>query len=176
MDRTLSGQQRDSLRRRPPYRETCSRSGSNQGGATDHKAQSDQRVGRAERYGKSVAVVVLGDIGRSPRMQYHAMSLAENGFNVDLIGYKGSPKALFLLYAPIKILYQLAQLLWLMLFAIRRPSHILVQNPPAIPTLAIAYLVAVIRRSQLVVDWHNYGYTILGLKLGTHHPVVRVAE
>ena len=31
-----------------------------------------------------VGVVVLGDIGRSPRMCYHAVSLAENGYEVKL--------------------------------------------------------------------------------------------
>lgn len=36
-----------------------------------------------------VQVLVLGDIGRSPRMQYHAISLAKMGRKVDLIGYKG---------------------------------------------------------------------------------------
>jgi beta-1,4-mannosyltransferase len=36
-----------------------------------------------------VQVVVLGDIGRSPRMQYHAISLAKQGVPVDLIGYRG---------------------------------------------------------------------------------------
>lgn len=30
----------------------------------------------------NIAILVLGDIGRSPRMQYHARSLAENGHNV----------------------------------------------------------------------------------------------
>ena len=38
-----------------------------------------------------VAIVVLGDLGRSPRMQYHAASLL-NTFpllNVTLIGYEG---------------------------------------------------------------------------------------
>lgn len=39
--------------------------------------------------GLHVAVVVLGDIGRSPRMQYHALSLLENDFRVSLIGYVG---------------------------------------------------------------------------------------
>jgi hypothetical protein len=34
-------------------------------------------------------VVVLGDIGRSPRMQYHAMSIAKYGKLVDMIGYQG---------------------------------------------------------------------------------------
>lgn len=38
---------------------------------------------------RSVAVVVLGDIGRSPRMMYHAQSFAENDFVTDIIGYGG---------------------------------------------------------------------------------------
>lgn len=41
-----------------------------------------------------VQVVVLGDIGRSPRIQYHALSIAKHGGFVDLIGYKG--KRIFL--------------------------------------------------------------------------------
>jgi beta-1,4-mannosyltransferase len=44
---------------------------------------------------RSVQVVVLGDIGRSPRMQYHALSIAKHGAKVFLIGYHGnyiSPK------------------------------------------------------------------------------------
>jgi len=39
---------------------------------------------------KSVQVVVLGDLGRSPRMQYHAISLAKSGARVDLIGFTGT--------------------------------------------------------------------------------------
>lgn len=38
---------------------------------------------------RSVAILVLGDIGRSPRMMYHAKSFAENDFETDLIGYGG---------------------------------------------------------------------------------------
>jgi beta-1,4-mannosyltransferase len=38
---------------------------------------------------RTIAVVVLGDVGRSPRMMYHAQSLAENQFNTYLIGYSG---------------------------------------------------------------------------------------
>lgn len=37
-----------------------------------------------------IQVLVLGDIGRSPRMQYHAISIAKHGRKVDLVGYKGS--------------------------------------------------------------------------------------
>lgn len=39
----------------------------------------------------SVQVLVLGDIGRSPRMQYHAISIAKHGGRVDVIGYNGTP-------------------------------------------------------------------------------------
>jgi hypothetical protein len=38
----------------------------------------------------SVAVLVLGDIGRSPRMQYHTLSFAEKGVHVDFVGYEGT--------------------------------------------------------------------------------------
>lgn len=37
----------------------------------------------------SAQVLVLGDIGRSPRMQYHALSIAKHGGDVQLIGYQG---------------------------------------------------------------------------------------
>jgi beta-1,4-mannosyltransferase len=36
------------------------------------------------------AVIVLGDLGRSPRMQYHALALASQGAEVDLVGYTGA--------------------------------------------------------------------------------------
>lgn len=38
---------------------------------------------------RSVAILVLGDVGRSPRMMYHAESFAKLGFDTYLIGYKG---------------------------------------------------------------------------------------
>lgn len=42
-----------------------------------------------------IQILVVGDIGRSPRMQYHGISVASHGRKVDLIGYKGecSPSA-----------------------------------------------------------------------------------
>jgi beta-1,4-mannosyltransferase len=42
---------------------------------------------------KRAMVVVLGDIGHSPRMQYHARSLMEHGYHVDMIGYSGNSYA-----------------------------------------------------------------------------------
>ena len=38
---------------------------------------------------RSVAILVLGDIGRSPRMMYHAESFAKLHFETFLIGYEG---------------------------------------------------------------------------------------
>lgn len=40
------------------------------------------------------------------------------------------PRSLFLLYAPLKVLYQIFQLMWILLWRIPRPRAILVQNPP----------------------------------------------
>lgn len=36
-----------------------------------------------------IQILVLGDIGRSPRMQYHAISAAKNGKKVDIVAFKG---------------------------------------------------------------------------------------
>lgn len=49
---------------------------------------------------KRACVVVLGDIGRSPRMQYHALSLLKEGYHVDMIGYSGSSPHADLLFSP----------------------------------------------------------------------------
>ena len=38
---------------------------------------------------RSVIVFVLGDVGRSPRMMYHAESFANNGFETYIVGYRG---------------------------------------------------------------------------------------
>jgi len=31
-----------------------------------------------------------------------------------------------------------------------------------------------VRRSKVIIDWHNFGYTILALTMGKTHPVVTV--
>ena len=148
-----------------------------------------------------VSVVVLGDVGRSPRMQYHAHSLAiDLGAKVQLIGFEAGercfpaiegcssisrlsvsspfskwPRSLFLIYAPLKVLQQILSLLWLLLFIAPLPrgkSAILVQNPPSIPTLLVCYLASRIRGCKFVIDWHNFGYTVLALSLSKKHPLV----
>ncbi|XP_049958908.1 chitobiosyldiphosphodolichol beta-mannosyltransferase [Schistocerca serialis cubense] len=148
---------------------------------------------------KNVAVVVLGDIGRSPRMQYHALSFAKEGFEVDLIGYDGSepikelvenshvnfhymrPCPEFLRHCPrmvlyaLKVIWQSLTLLFALLFK-KRSNHVLVQNPPAVPTLAVCWFYSLCVRANYVIDWHNYGYSIMALTLGKSHKLIRVSE
>lgn len=42
---------------------------------------------------RRVCVLVLGDIGRSPRMQYHALSLSKHGYSVTFVGFLGKTTA-----------------------------------------------------------------------------------
>lgn len=146
---------------------------------------------------KNVCVVVLGDIGRSPRMQYHALSLAEEGHKVDMIGY-GETQPIekvkrrefinyhYLLPVPNlplhRLFYYIFKTIWqsmTLLFTlaiIRRPDIILVQNPPAIPTLFICWFYKVLTRAKLIIDWHNYAHTILSLNVGKHSKLVAITE
>ena len=45
--------------------------------------------GRKDLSKPRICILVLGDIGRSPRMQYHALSCAKAGYQVDLVGFGG---------------------------------------------------------------------------------------
>jgi beta-1,4-mannosyltransferase len=135
---------------------------------------------------RSIAVVVLGDVGRSPRMQYHTASLAAlPDTDVSLVGYAGErcvdaverssrvrqyllgtpfarlPRALFPLWAPLKALYQVLQLLWTLLVAI--------------PALLAVWLACRLRGARMIIDWHNFGFSMLAHGLGPRHPLVRVA-
>ncbi|KAM6542741.1 hypothetical protein CsatB_007188 [Cannabis sativa] len=139
-------------------------------------------------------VVVLGDIGRSPRMQYHALSLARQAsFEVDIVAYGGSephsallenksiniykmkqwptiPRGLPKIFKPfvllIKPLIQFFMLLWFLCFKIAAPDVFLVQNPPSVPTLIAVKWASWLRGSVFIIDWHNFGYTLLALSLG----------
>src|SRR4051812_9881466 len=108
------------------------------------------------------AVVALGDLGRSARMRYHAQALAANGVDVDLVGFEGTPLPRAITDEPritvhriapprLKIrgdltgstyaaagLFDAARVsfrLWRTLSSIPSPDMVLVQNPPAFPTL-----------------------------------------
>ncbi|KAG2445600.1 hypothetical protein HXX76_000211 [Chlamydomonas incerta] len=42
--------------------------------------------------------------------------------------------------------------------------------------MAVCWLAARRHRAKLIIDWHNYGYTILALTQGARHPLVRLAR
>jgi beta-1,4-mannosyltransferase len=51
-----------------------------------------------------------------------------------------------------------------------------VQNPPSIPTLFIALIICFLRNTHLIIDWHNYGWTILAGTRGPYHPFVMLSK
>lgn len=140
----------------------------------------------------SAAILVLGDLNRSPRMLNHCKAISQNMQEINeinLIGFWGGdlrsdialdkkikvhyipekinnylkklPKFLFLLSALIRIILQIFFLLHILLFKISRPDFLILQNPPGIPAMYICSIVCFLRRSKFIIDWHNYGYTIL---------------
>jgi len=146
-----------------------------------------------------VGVVVLGDLGRSPRMQYHVMSLISHGYEVDFIGYKGTAlpdtiknsdmvKVVHMRPVPSiisklpKLIAYVVKSLWQILFLLlalplfSHLNYILVQTPPGVPTLPTLWIYCIVKGSQLVVDWHNYSHTILSLALPTSHPMVFITK
>lgn len=150
-----------------------------------------------------VTILVLGDLGRSPRMLNHALALAENGTEVCIGGYaetsvdsavcthprirlyrlrslerapQGAPRLWFLLVTAVRSLGLLLESFWFLLIETRRADAILVQNPPAIPTLLAAWVTARVRRSLFIVDWHNFGYTMLTTRLESDHFMIRLAK
>jgi beta-1,4-mannosyltransferase len=146
------------------------------------------------------AVIVIGDLGRSPRMQYHAAALAAAGSDVDLIGLEGAAvmPALasdarihvhrlpdrsfagrskggvrrFVLSSVARGIGQAVRL-FATLVRIPKPDVILVQNPPAFPTLFIAWLASRLRAARFVIDWHNLSHTIAAVKVGERHRAVK---
>lgn len=80
-------------RRHPVNRIHSSMSGPRRSRRRPRASPAPKEAGRGatsiSEQGSNVAVVVLGDVGRSPRMQYHTLSLANAGHRVSLIGYEG---------------------------------------------------------------------------------------
>lgn len=71
-----------------PYQDKSFRVVDEQGNELEVKNEAGQTPLRWKQ-GRTVQIVVFGDIGRSPRMQYHALSIAKHGGRVFLIGYQG---------------------------------------------------------------------------------------
>jgi beta-1,4-mannosyltransferase len=147
-------------------------------------------------------VVALADLGRSARMQYHALALADNGVDVDLVGYQGTPLAKHVSGDPRITVHRIkpsvlrfrhppplpyvlcaavdaiatSLRLWRALGRLHAAELVLVQNPPAFPTLAITRFRLRKRGVRFVIDWHDVGYTTLRRRLGRWHPAVRFAR
>lgn len=88
---------------------------------------------------------------------------------------RSSNKLLFPILAPLKVLWQVYSLFRALGYHSKPARWMLVQNPPSIPTLAVAEFVCFLRNTGLVIDWHNFGYSILALKLGPSHPLVTIS-
>jgi beta-1,4-mannosyltransferase len=134
-------------------------------------------------------------------MRYHAQALAAHGVDVDLVGFEGTPLARAvaadphiaihrlsasmlrhgaptLSYAPVALVdaLRIGVRLWRTLRKLPRPNLVLVQNPPAFPTLLVTWMALRREGVRFVIDWHNLGFTLLGLRLGQRHPAVRLAR
>jgi len=141
---------------------------------------------------RAAAILVLGDLNRSPRMLNHSKAVSENMPEIEeisLIGFNGGelrsdittdtkikvyyipdrinnilkklPRIFFVLSAIVRILLQIFFLTYILLFKIPRPSFLILQNPPGIPAIYICSIVCFLRRTTFIIDWHNYGYTIM---------------
>ena len=133
-------------------------------------------------------------------MQYHALALAVNAGDVDLVGLEGAPLHTALTAEPRVRSHRLSdrafrsraskgrsRFIWMsaarasvqahslltMLLRLPKPDVILVQNPPSVPTLAAAWTAARIRGARFVIDWHNLSHTMLAVRLGERHRAVR---
>jgi beta-1,4-mannosyltransferase len=136
-------------------------------------------------------------------MRYHAHALAAHGVDVDLVGLEGTPLSREITANPRITVHRLATprlkirgeltgstyaaaglfdamrisfRLWRTLRTLERPELVLVQNPPAFPTLAVTWFSLKRRGVRFVVDWHNLGYTLLQLRLGQWNPAIRLAR
>ncbi|XP_054711993.1 chitobiosyldiphosphodolichol beta-mannosyltransferase-like [Uloborus diversus] len=148
---------------------------------------------------KRVTVLVLGDFGRSPRMQYHTLSLSKRKLWVDVVAYKGAdplesivssenitlhymrdvPKVIVNLPGVVRYVLKTLWQSWFLFYTlmqIPKMDCLLIQNPPSIPTLPIAWCICRLRRSCMVIDFHNYGYTILGLSAGSRSLLVKFSK
>ena len=153
----------------------------------------------------NVAILVLGDLNRSPRMLNHCVALSESFPNINeisLIGYDSNdirndinsnpkikrynisklinnlsnflPRFLFIFTSFFKILFQIFSIFFI-LFRIPKFQFLILQNPPGIPSMFICWIVCKLRSAKFIIDWHNYGYTILKVNNRPNF-IVKIAE
>ncbi|KAK9455546.1 hypothetical protein V1511DRAFT_487488 [Dipodascopsis uninucleata] len=139
---------------------------------------------------KRAIVLVLGDIGRSPRMQYHVLSLVESGFKVDFCGYRETEPLLEITENADVIIHTIeSETLAKCRFPSCTESYIanyrrcrslrITQNPPSIPVFVVAWFFThfMSRQTKFIIDWHNFGYTVLQMKLGSpSHILVKISK
>lgn len=71
----------------------------------------------------------------------------------------------FYLYALVRIILQILQILYLFSFKHKNFEFVLIQNPPSIPNLFAIWLASFIGKYKIYIDFHNYGYTILNMSV-----------
>ncbi|XP_071696677.1 UDP-glycosyltransferase TURAN-like isoform X2 [Rutidosis leptorrhynchoides] len=74
----------------------------------------------------------------------------------------------------LKPVIQFITLLWFLCVKIKAPDVFIVQNPPSVPTLVALKWASWMRQSSVIIDWHNFGYTLLALSLGRSSRFVAV--
>ena len=153
----------------------------------------------------NVAILVLGDLNRSPRMLNHCVAISESFPNINeisLIGYDSNdirndinsnpkikrynisklinnlsnflPRFLFIFTSFFKILFQIFSIFFI-LIRIPKFQFLILQNPPGIPSMFICWIVCKLRSAKFIIDWHNYGYTILKVNNRPNF-IVKIAE
>ena len=91
-------------------------------------------------------------------------------------------KISFYLYALVRIILQILQILYLFAFKHKNFEFVLIQvffllfkNPPSIPNLLALWLASFIGKYKIYIDFHNYGYTILTLNI-KNHLIIKLAK
>uniref|UniRef100_A0A3Q3A7L0 ALG1 chitobiosyldiphosphodolichol beta-mannosyltransferase n=1 Tax=Kryptolebias marmoratus TaxID=37003 RepID=A0A3Q3A7L0_KRYMA len=121
-------------------------------------------------------------------MQYHALSLSRHGFLVTFVGFLDTKPHQDVLNQDNIRIVSISEVKGVQGPSQNIPLHgsegsastcsclFGSQNPPGLPGIAVAWLVSVLRGSGFIIDWHNYGFSIMALSLGPTHPVVRLAK
>lgn len=80
-----------------------------------------------------------------------------------------------LLSYAIKVIWQSLNLLYI-LFSKCNSTFLLLQNPPAVPTIPICWIYCLFAKVEFVIDWHNYAHTIMAMSLGRNHVLVQFSK
>ena len=149
---------------------------------------------------KRVCVIVLGDIARSPRMINHTVELIKHT-KVDLIGYcdtkvpnrlenanidikplsfsflhviKKLPSIIYLIF---RLFLEFLQMFVLLFIKAKQPyKKILIQNPPCFHVLPLLLLYKKLKKAEIIIDIHNYGFTLLSDRMSKFKKIFTFLE